>query len=162
MRSERGSAIAIVLLILGVVSLVGAGLLLQSSFDTKVTQAQKNYDRTFGLADSAASLAYPEILAKDTVAYKGVATTIWSQTIDVKPYIEGASTNDASFGRALAQAILEGYDTDPSQLHGWELGTGEGYHVQFWIALGTGSRKGSGERLPETSAYIAAKKFAKN
>jgi hypothetical protein len=179
MRNEKGSAIALVLLVLGVVSLVGAGFLVQTRFDTKFAQAQKSYDRSFGLADSAASYAFPEIMARDSVAFKGGPTVIWSQTVYVPVQPDPASTtpfaSNRDMGRAVARALIEGYDTDPTQMAGWELGTAEGYHVQFWIAEGLGLRgKGVGIRttgeanspheniLPNEAVFMAAKKFAKN
>jgi hypothetical protein len=179
MKNEKGSAIALVLLVLGVVSLVGAGLLLQTRFDTKFTQAQKNYDRSFGMADSAASYAFPEILAKDTVTYKGGPTVAWQKKmyLPVQPGAYSATevTGTAYLGQAISRAIIQGYDTDPSQVAGWELGTAEGYHVQFWTAEGLGVRTvGTGTRTsgvvsnpsdqipPEEAVFMAAKKFAKN
>jgi hypothetical protein len=183
MKNEKGFAIAMVLLVLAVVSLVGAGLLLQSRFDTKFTHAQKNYDRSFGMADSAASYAFPEILAKDTVGFKGGPTVIWGKKIymPVTPGppavvdLTAPAPSGAYLGTAVARAIIQGYDTDPSQVAGYELGTAEGYHAQFWIAEGLGIRTvGTGTREsgivsnaadtipPEEAVFMAAKKFAKN
>jgi hypothetical protein len=178
MKNEKGSAIALVLLVLGVVSLVGAGLLLQTRFDTKFTQAQKNYDRSFGMADSAASYAFPEILAKDTVKFKGGPTVVWQKNmyLPVKP--GGYSTTEVSgkgyIGQAIARAIIQGYDTDPTLLAGDEIGV-DGYHVQFWVAEGLGIRAvGTGTRTtgvkdslidqipPEEAVFMAARKRAKN
>lgn len=177
MKNEKGSAIALVLLVLGVVSLVGAGLLLQTRYDTKFTQAQKNYERTFGMADTAASYAFPEILARDSVAFRGGPTVIWSKTMFL-PVTPGPSTDTLSgrsLGKAISRAIIEGYDTDPTQMAGWELGSAEGYHVQFWSAEGLGVRyAGTGVQTsgqvgntaddipPEESVSMLAKKFAKN
>ncbi len=88
---------------------------------------------------------------------------------------ETAFPGDRSLGEAVARAIIEGYDTDPTQLAGWEIGPGEGYHVQFWVAEGLGTRPaGSGTRAsgelsnasdaipPEEVVFMAAKKFSKN
>lgn len=172
MKNEKGSAIAIVLLVLAVVSIVGAGLLLQSRYDEKITQAQKNYDRTFGLADGAASYAFPEILARDSVLYKGGPTVVWTHYLGsrlpltdpnnvVTVAIQG-STGEVVVGKATARIIIEGYNTDPQEMPGWELGTAEGYHVQFWVAEGTGKRESTESIPPETAVYMAAKKYAKN
>jgi hypothetical protein len=172
MKNEKGSAIAIVLLVLAVVSIVGAGLLLQSRYDEKITQAQKNYDRTFGLADGAASYAFPEILARDSVLYKGGPTVVWTRflgpsgpsetAIALKVDIQGTTGKQVSVGTAVARIIIEGYNTDPQEMPGWELGTAEGYHVQFWVAEGTGKRESTESIPPETAVYMAAKKYAKN
>lgn len=178
MKNEKGSAIALVLLVLAVVSLVGAGLLLQSRFDTKFTQAQKNYDRSFGMADSAASYAFPEIMAKDTVQFKGGPTVVWQKKmyLPVQPgaYSPSEVPGTAYLGQAIARAIIQGYDTDPTLIAGDEIGA-EGYHVQFWVAEGLGVRAaGTGMRTsgdvsnpidqipPEEAVFMAARKRAKN
>ncbi len=57
MNNNRGSAVAIVLMILGVISLVGVALLTQSRIDTKFTAAVTAYDKTSGLADGATARA---------------------------------------------------------------------------------------------------------
>ncbi|MBI5251597.1 MAG: hypothetical protein HY912_19065 [Desulfomonile tiedjei] len=179
MKNQRGSAIALVLLVLGVVSLVGAGLLVQTRFDEKFTQAQKNYDRTFGLADSAASYAFPEILAREAVTFRGGPTVIWTQEMYI-PSVPGPTSatlaypTDPYLGKAIARAIIQDYDTDPAEVAGDELGV-DGYHAQFWIAEGMAMRakkvgtRTSGEVsstsddiAPEEVVFMAAKKKARN
>jgi hypothetical protein len=60
MKSQKGSAVALVLLILGVISLIGVAALLQSRLDLRFATALQSYDKMFNLADGAAklSLAY--------------------------------------------------------------------------------------------------------
>ena len=63
MRSEKGSAVALVLLVLGVISLIGVAALLQSRLDLRFATALQSYDKMFNLADGSAklSLAYIRI-----------------------------------------------------------------------------------------------------
>ncbi|MEW6141120.1 MAG: hypothetical protein AB1733_23090 [Thermodesulfobacteriota bacterium] len=165
-RNERGAAIAIVLLILGLVSLIAAGLLVQRKFDNYFNLAQLNYERLFNLADGAASLAFTQIGLKESVAYGG-GTSRWR-------VYDGEQKNIGDWDSWMT---LKGYETDPQMLKGWELGTAEGYHVQFWVAEGTGKRdvnlrpfKTEAEKtqffnisaLPDLAVFIAANKFARN
>jgi hypothetical protein len=57
-RSEAGNAVAVVLLVLGVVSLLGIGLLTRSTMDTRFSAAYKSHERMFSLADGAANIAF--------------------------------------------------------------------------------------------------------
>lgn len=61
MNNNQGSAVAIVLMILAVVSLIGVGLLTQSRMDVQLTSAIRSQDKLFSLADGAASIAYQDI-----------------------------------------------------------------------------------------------------
>jgi hypothetical protein len=65
MRNQKGNVIALVLLLLAVVSLVAAGALLISRQDMKFTAASKGYDRTFNVADGAATTAWRDLGTKD-------------------------------------------------------------------------------------------------
>jgi hypothetical protein len=56
--SQAGNAVAMVLLLLGVVSILGVGLLTRSTMDTRFSAAYKSHERLFSLADGAASIAY--------------------------------------------------------------------------------------------------------
>jgi hypothetical protein len=178
MKNERGAAIAIVLLILGVVSLIAAGLMVQRQFDSYFTMAQTNFDKMFNLADGAALVAFTKVGLKESVEYSGgqSAETVYTST----------GQGQDQVGEWTSRTIMKGYDTDPTLLSGWELGTAEGYHVQFWVAEGTASRvAGDARRLemyhltgdsgylpgpgakevPETTeaaVYIAANKYARN
>jgi hypothetical protein len=157
-QNERGVAIPIVLLILGVAGLIAAGLLVQSRLDNYFTIAQVTNDRMFNLADGAASLAYTQLGLKESVNYQGGYST---QTIEAKDV--------TNVGYYSARATLKGYETDPTALAGYELGTGEGYHVQYWVAEGMGrtsvslrASQPSNQPLPETMVLIGASKFSRN
>jgi hypothetical protein len=58
MQDESGNIIALVMLILAVISLVGAGALLMSRYDVRYTGALRSYDTVFNLADGATTLSY--------------------------------------------------------------------------------------------------------
>jgi Tfp pilus assembly protein PilX len=65
MKNERGNAIALVLLILAVVSLVGAGALMMSRHDLRFSHALRSYDMGFNLADGAATISYRDLAKHD-------------------------------------------------------------------------------------------------
>ncbi|MBM3298980.1 MAG: hypothetical protein FJY85_03400 [Deltaproteobacteria bacterium] len=154
MKNERGAAIAIVLLILGMVSLIAAGLMVQRQFDSYFTMAQTNYEKMFNMADGAALVAYTKVGIKESVGYQGGQT---SETV----YTSTGQGQDR-VGSWTSRTILKGYDTDPSLLSGWELGTAEGYHVQFWVAEGTAARANAAGPAADSAVYIACNKYARN
>lgn len=57
MNNDRGSAVVIVLMILGVTSLMGAALITQSKMDMQFSSSVRSYENTFAKADGAAALA---------------------------------------------------------------------------------------------------------
>lgn len=150
MKNEKGAAIALVLLILGVVSLILAGVVVQRQFDTRLNMAQSNRSKMFNLADGAASMAFTQVGLKESIEYSG------GQTTD-----QVGTGKESAVGSWDAKTVFKGYDTDPQLLAGYELGTAEGYHVQFWVAEGTSGRDAAGE-LPEAAVSIAATKYARN
>jgi hypothetical protein len=58
MNNERGSAIVMVLIFLGVMGIIGAGLLLQTQVDTQFTSAVQWSDSRAGLGDMGASTQF--------------------------------------------------------------------------------------------------------
>jgi hypothetical protein len=69
MRNERGNVIAVVLLILAVVSLVGAGALMMSRYDLRFTAAMRSYDKGFNLADGGATIGFRYVSTPDPETY---------------------------------------------------------------------------------------------
>ena len=65
MRNDRGYAIIVVLLILGLTSILGVGLLTMTRLDTNFTGSSKNYDMLSNLADGACSIAYNDIISQE-------------------------------------------------------------------------------------------------
>jgi Tfp pilus assembly protein PilX len=68
MRSEKGSAVALVLLVLGVISLIGVAALLQSRLDLRFATALQSYDKMFNLADGASKLSLEYLRDKNPEA----------------------------------------------------------------------------------------------
>lgn len=66
MRNQRGSALAIVLILLAAGGLLGAGLMLQSQLDSKVSTAKASHVRSINLADGAARLALKSLKLETT------------------------------------------------------------------------------------------------
>ncbi len=64
MKSQKGSAVALVLLVLGVISLIGVAALLQSRLDLRFATALQSYDKMFNLADGASKLSFEYINAQ--------------------------------------------------------------------------------------------------
>ena len=65
MGNNNGSAMFLVVMILGVVSLIGVGLMSMSRLDIKFSAAIRNYDKMFNLADGANALAVKDLKTKD-------------------------------------------------------------------------------------------------
>lgn len=149
-NTESGIAVALVLLILALVTLVGAGLMAQSRMDSKYNAALRTYDKMFNLADGGAARSYGQIQVTETVGFTGES---------VYADIENATV--LTVGKWEARVAIKGYSTDPQDSPGWELGTGSGFHIQFWIGEGDGSRAVAGT-LPEATINVAAIKMAKN
>jgi hypothetical protein len=137
MRNEKGSAIVIVLLVVGIISVAGVGLLIQSKFDTRFTSSLRSYDKVFNLADGGSYLASEAVAYVETgpmgTSGGGISKMIYENTEDQKIEDRGSWT---------AAVCLRGYDTRPQEISGWELGVADGFHTQHWVATGTGGKDG--------------------
>lgn len=149
--NEKGIGIVIVLMVLTVVSLAGAGLLIQSRLDTVLTGAQRNHNRLFNVADGAASLGYTKVGVSESPDFLAESSlkSIWS------------AQDAGAFGTWGASVGVRGYDTHPELLAGWELGSDSGYHVEFWVAEGTCTRVSAGTGAL-SAVYMPAIKFSRN
>ncbi len=148
MRNERGSIIAIVLLILSVITLAAIGSLMVTRYDMRYTKAAKSYDRGFNLADGAAVTGFQDLKTHD----REQSTSFTDPTNPPPPFIIGcacgdwtqcanASTRktctrciDSTVGDYLIQLQLMGYSTQPQQSAGWDTGT---YFDEYWSGYGT-------------------------
>jgi hypothetical protein len=147
MDNNRGSAIALVLMILAVVSLIGVGLIALSRVDVKFSAALKSYDKMFNLADGATTRAFYDLRKVDRegtpdMNYLGSGVT---GNVDSMQVYWGS---EVGVGDYYSTVLLDGYSSEPSA--GWELGKGTGYHQQFWVGQGTGKRT-SGQLLIEAA-----------
>ncbi len=161
--NERGNAVAIVLMVLAVVSLLGVGLLTQSRIDMKFVNSFKSHNTAFNLADGAASLALTRVSFTMAPQYDGnAAPTLLNATKYAIPQPVRASGDPS--GSALSDRgtyfplmIFRGPITDPTKMSGWELGK-EGRSLECWIAQGSGRRleqRWTGTNTTPTSLSIA-------
>ncbi|MGB6063397.1 MAG: hypothetical protein WBG50_01225 [Desulfomonilaceae bacterium] len=181
MNNDRGNAVAIVLLVLAVVSLIGAGMLTQSKIDLKFATSYKSHSTAFNLADGAASLAFTRVSFSMAPPYDGhSAPTLLNAQYSDPQFARTAGTPSGSQlkdrGTYWPLMIFEGPITDPTKLVGQEIGR-EGRSLECWTAQGCGKRQDTtglavtdiaasntdvreGKHLPsETSVQIATHKF---
>lgn len=153
MRNERGNVIALVLLILAVVSLVGAGALMMSRYDLKFTGALKSYDKGFNLADGGATVSYRDLAKRDReqgLALKSdyrtnppAALTIYCHCVN--PANCATETAKATCARCIDRAAgnydvtlqIIDYRTASTLQPGWEAGS---YYNEFWNGNGVATR----------------------
>jgi len=169
--SQEGHAVAIVLLVLGITTLLGLGLMTQSKIDTKFVTAYKSYDSMVNVADAGARLAYrymkdyvkevPQftgtILSKPIPGYE-VPRYLKTDgtTMKVEDYASASDTErQATLKRAgsvQASMVYLGQDTSGKTMGGWGLG---GF-TEFWIAQGIGRRQEFDPANPEVldSAHV--------
>jgi hypothetical protein len=140
-RSNRGSAVAIVLLILAVTSLIGLGALTQSRLDVRMTSSISNYHMKFGLADGAATVAYYDLkmLNRDMKYDKGGQPWIYCKKGDNwdGDDIKNISTKAGTYS---SKVKCTGASTDPTAAPGWEIGE---FYPEYWLAEGEGTRAGA-------------------
>jgi hypothetical protein len=161
-HNERGNAVAIVLMVLAIVSLLGVGLLTQSRIDMKFVTSFKNHNTTFNLADGAASLAFTRVSFSMAPPYDGnPAPTLLNATYTTPQPVRasGDPTGSALSDRGTYWPIMifRGPITDPTKMAGWELGK-EGRSLESWVAQGSGKRRDqrfTGTSTTGTSSGIA-------
>jgi hypothetical protein len=176
-NNERGNAVAVVLMVLAIVSLLGVGLLTQSRIDMKFVTSFKSHNTVFNLADGAASLALTRVSFTMAPQYDGnpAPTLLNSTYTDPQPVRQSGDPSGATLrdrGNYWPIMIFRGPITDPTKMAGWELGK-EGRSLECWTAQGSGTRRESatsgvamsnaeirqGKHLPtSTSVQIATNK----
>jgi hypothetical protein len=135
--NDRGNAVAIVLLVLAVVSIVGVGLLTQSTMDLKFATSYKSHAAAFNLADGAASLAFTGV--PNTTAPKYLGYPVPTPPLNNANY--GNVTPLGERGTYLPVLIFQGPITDPRLLTKEELGQ---FYLESWTAKGIGRRRDAG------------------
>ncbi len=148
MADNRGSAIALVLMILAVVSLIGVGLITLSRMDVKFTSALNSYDKMFNLADGASTRAFYDLKIKD----REQDLSFVGQSVRLDNIYQA---NEVAVGNYYSSLILDGYSTEPSS--GWEIGN-RGYYQEYWIGEGKGKRT-SGELVIEAATTKSKSKY---
>jgi len=166
MNNERGSAIIIVLLFLGVMGMVGAGLLLQTQMDTQCTSAAHWSDSRLGLSDMGASTQFQSMPKNpDTSTYSG-NPMVGSKCTDCpkaekRTGVTAAGNYQGAIGSYDYRSILIG-DAPQAECPGFgglTTITGGKYTGQvpfYWVAEGTGKAMRGGN--PESTVDIACTK----
>jgi hypothetical protein len=132
--NDKGNAVAIVLLVLAVTSLIGVGMLTQSRMDVKFATSHKSRNTAFNLADGAASLALIALANTTTPMYEGHAVPM--PPLNIANYRN--PTPLVVTGTYLPLLIFQGPITDPRLLTGEELET---RLLESWTAKGVGTRR---------------------
>jgi hypothetical protein len=130
-NNDKGSAVAIVLMFLGVLSLVGAGLMLQSKLDVMFTRATESSTSMIGLADGAANKAVMTMPATPPAS------------IGTEPVVSGTGDETEvqraghyQFGQIFVAKAPAGA-LDGFEISGSGYGGG-GYYPAYWLAEGFG------------------------
>lgn len=150
MIDNRGSAVAIVLMILAVVSLAGVALLTQSRLDIRLTSSIKNYDKMFNLADGGSTISFHDLLTHNReLQYpsNNKLALFTSQSVSGVP----------EAGKYSASVVLTGYSTNPQDSRGWDVSQ---YYPEFWIGRGQGTRSafGGAESIVDASVKKMSKR----
>jgi hypothetical protein len=129
MRNSNGSAMTLVLLILGAVSLIGVGMMTLSRVNTQFTGAIINYDKMFNLADGASVMAFSDLkIRRREDSFLG--TTAAGMRID-NIFQESVQR----VGDYSASLILWGYSSK------YVPGNAAGeYYPEYWTGEGRGQR----------------------
>jgi hypothetical protein len=157
MTGQNGSAVAMVLLFLGVVSIIGAGLMLQSKMDVQFTSAIQGADLTLNVGDAASGKAFRNLPDKPPMAetYKQpIVADSGPKSSDLPSSytVQGGGTFSwRTVSMGPAPAMTGG---------GYEMGQGgysEGFFAWYWTAEGNG--RTSSMLDSETRVQTAARKM---
>lgn len=129
--NDRGSAVAIVLMFLGVLSLVGAGLMLQTKLDVMFTRATESSTSMVGLADGAANKAVMNMPASPPSEYTGIPKPI-TPGEDQEVQRAGHYKFGQIFVAKAPSGALDGFEISGSGYGGG------GYYPAYWLAEGFG------------------------
>jgi hypothetical protein len=158
MRNEKGSALAIVMLVLGVASLIGVALITQTNLDLQLTSSVQIYNRIFSAADGAVAVAFNDLRTQDrqdTGQFDPAQKPSWD--------VLTTSEHDLSWS---SKVTLMG----PCAAGGSPLvaGYGEDFYQLCWRGEGKGSRSqafiwGGGSKTGGTDAqiHVAVTKIAR-
>ncbi|MBI4963378.1 MAG: hypothetical protein HY913_08875 [Desulfomonile tiedjei] len=157
MKNERGSAVVMVLLFLGVLSMIGAGLLLQTQLDTQFTAAVHWSGTRTGQGDMAAATQFRNMPKNpDTTAYSGNPAVV-SQCTNCGQ----TATTPIDYRLTDYRSIVIGDapNAECAGFGGLTPITGGGYTGQvpfYWVAEGTGKAMRGGN--PESTVQMACTK----
>lgn len=133
MKNQKGSAVAIVLILLAAGGLMGAGLMLQSQLNSKVSTAKTSHIRSVNLADWAAQLAYQHLINNQS--------PVETELSSLNRYTEVVyAAGPDSYGAWASRKTYRGMLESGGAIRGDEEGTREGPSYQAWLAEGIGDR----------------------
>ena len=121
---KEGAAVAIVLMFLGVLSLVGAGLILQTRLDVQFTRASESASSMIALADGASSKAVKNMPANPPMEASG-ADPIASEVTETK-VVQGSGQyqyRHVYVAKAPSGAI-KGFEVRRGRLRRWRVLSG--------------------------------------
>ncbi|MDQ7785234.1 MAG: hypothetical protein RDU20_20275 [Desulfomonilaceae bacterium] len=169
MKNDKGSAVVIVLLFLGIVSVVGAALMLQSSVDRQFTSAVKSVDSLRDVASTAAGTSFRKL--RDVISVP-VAPNLDPYVLEPEKYGEGdkdpdgdgwvqGEVSESTFFYRLV--FMDKGTTTGATTAGSDLGFGGGgtygagtQYEALWNAEGRGRNRGTGDS--ESRVQIAVRK----
>ena len=163
MKNDKGSAVVIVLLFLGIVSVVGAGLMLQSSVDRQFTSAVKSVGSLRDVASTAAGTSFRklrDVLSPPISAKAEPVVYSFSEDTDGDGWVEGEVAESKFYYRLvfMDKGSSTGATTAGDDLGfggGGSYGAGSRYEV-LWNAEGLGKNRGTSDS--EARVQIAVKK----
>ncbi len=168
MKNEKGSAVVIVLLFLGIVSVVGAGLMLQSKVDRQFTSAVKSVDSLRDVAATAAGTSFRRLRNVISVPVSATADPVvytftdddYGDASDSAGWVEGEIEGSKLYYRLvfMDKGTSTGATTagdDVAYGGGGTYGASTRYEV-LWNAEGRGRNRGTGDT--EARIQIAIKK----
>lgn len=133
MRNQRGSAVAIVLILLAAGGLMAAGLMLQSQLDTKVSTAKASHVRSINLADGAARLALKSLKLETTETQE---SKLYAQSEVL--YSSSPDEQGGWVSRKTLLGLAEGGAASPGDEEGLESHTA----TMLMLAEGVGAKGG--------------------
>jgi|GEM_PF-1195266 len=174
MENQRGSAVAIVMLVLAVVSLIGVALLTQSRLDMQLTTSVRVYDDMTSRADARATEALVRLRGNyryDVSAYSDAAGTTptvepitgFNQVNEAAASPEAPPSTTAIGSTTTGTSSLVGYSINPPA--GWQKGAApDGYVEVFYVVKGRAwnpaayktVKSDSTYDVPETTVAVAA------
>ncbi len=143
-KKEKGIALVLVLIFLALLSSLGLWLTMTSIIELKTTEALKNYEEVFYLADGASQLSL-RYLAKNVPPPPGWDPTNEGQITNLPTYLDEKSLQGGK--EKLKPIVLyKGYSTKPPP--GWELNWQGyyGFHPLRYIARGQGELPTKGSK----------------
>ncbi len=149
MKNERGYAVLLVMLLLGMVTLIGVTLMTMSRLDLKLTGAMKNYDKMFNLADGACGMSFNDLKVNDRESQTSYIGPLDPNIAGSGPQQIGplntspAQSSEQNVGTYKVYETLQTFDDSSKHQPGWEAGpvSGGGYYMEDWTGQGNAYRQ---------------------